>query len=120
MSLQSETQKRLPVWTVLSELFLDTSLDERDYDRIAEVLSRSAFSRAEIERILRDEVSPAFVRNLFSVAGEWQPWSEDEVHAIMERSLEQQSSKGWRAWIKRRMALRMIPSEWHLIAARLE
>jgi len=80
---QLDIQQRLPVWTILSDLFLDTLFDDADYDRIAAVLLRSPYKRTEIEQILRREVSPAFAGNLFSIAGEWERWSEDEVKEVM-------------------------------------
>ncbi|TDW61588.1 hypothetical protein EDF57_109146 [Novosphingobium sp. PhB55] len=74
-----ELDERLPVWTALSELYLDTSFDEADAARIAARLRQSPFSRSEIEWILRHEVTPAFAANLRSVAGEWVPWTPQEV-----------------------------------------
>ncbi|WP_443969962.1 DUF7079 family protein [Sphingobium sp. CR28] len=120
MKFRYGTQEHLPVWTVLSELFLDTSFDEADYDRIAEVLRRSPFRLSELERILREEVSPAFAGNLLSVAGEWERWSQEEVQTIMQQSLELQSATGWRAWIRKRLVRRIIPDDWHPIADRLK
>ncbi|WP_176538975.1 hypothetical protein [Rhizobium sp. J15] len=43
-----EVQRRLPVWHAMSDLFLDTELQARDYRRIAKVLAGSAYSRAEL------------------------------------------------------------------------
>jgi hypothetical protein len=110
---------RLPVWTVLSELFLDTELLNGDIQRIAGVLRQSPYDRIEIERILRDEVSPAFSSNLLSIAGEWVPWDENEVQKIMERSIGRRASDNWIDRLLVRFARRVIPSEWHRIAALL-
>ncbi|WP_404477359.1 hypothetical protein [Novosphingobium sp. BL-52-GroH] len=60
---------RLPVWTALSHLFLDTELDAHDVGRIARVLEQSPYVTSEIEAILRDEVLPAFGGNLLSTWG---------------------------------------------------
>jgi hypothetical protein len=120
MDREFDMQERLPVWTVLSELFLDTSFDDADYDRIAAVLLQSPYRRrTEIEQILRNEISPAFSSNLFSIAGEWVPWSEEEVREIMEQWLDRQSAKGWLAWVKARLTARIIPADCHPIATRL-
>lgn len=119
MDRELDIQRRLPVWTVLSELFLDTSFDDADYDRIAAALLRSPYRPAEIEQILRYEVSPAFSGNLLSIAGEWERWSEEEVEEIMQRWFDRLSAKGWLAWIKARLTARVIPADWHPIAARL-
>ena len=120
MDRELDIQQRLPVWTVLSELFLDTSFDDADYDRMAAALLRSPIKHSEIEQILRHEVSPAFASNLFSIAGEWERWSEAEVQSIMERWIDRQSAKGWVAWIRARLSVRIVPEDWHPIAARLD
>jgi hypothetical protein len=119
MDRELDIQQRLPVWTVLAELFLDTSFDDADYDRIAAVLRKSPYQLTEIEQILRNEVSPAFSGNLLSIAGEWARWTEEEVKEVMERWLVRQSAKGWTAWIKTRFTARVVPMDWHPIAARL-
>ena len=62
---------RRPVWSALSELFLDTRLDSIDLDRIAQNLARSPYSLAELDSILLWEVYPACHTNMLSIAGEW-------------------------------------------------
>jgi hypothetical protein len=62
---------RMPVWSAMAELFLDTELQPGDHLRIAAVLAASDYSEAELEDIFRCEVSPALESNLRSVAGEW-------------------------------------------------
>ena len=119
MPFPSGTGDRLPVWIALSELYLDTALDEADLDRIASVLKASPYGRAEIEHILRNEVAPAFSANLLSVAGEWAGWSADDVARIMEQWLERQGATGWIARTKNRIVPRLMPDEWPSIAARL-
>uniref|UniRef100_UPI00333F4603 DUF7079 family protein n=1 Tax=Castellaniella defragrans TaxID=75697 RepID=UPI00333F4603 len=111
------TAERLEVWTVLSELFLDTELSDGDLRRIAANLRESPYAPAEIGRILRSEVMPAFGANLASVAGEWTPWSEDEVRAIMTRSLHGNRIARWFAAF---FAWRMIREDWRRIEAMLE
>lgn len=120
MSFQSPTHDRLQVWTALSELFLDTELQEHDLSRIAAVLARSAYTPGELEDILKNEVSPAFSANLLSVAGEWQPWSEDQVRDIMERSIRLHLSTHLLDRMRAALSRRMIPAEWHGIVDRLK
>jgi hypothetical protein len=66
----SEIETRRPVWSALSELFLDTTLTSRDLDRIATVLARSPYAPEELDRVLLWEVYPACRSNLWLVAGE--------------------------------------------------
>ena len=69
--------ERLPVWNALSEVFLDTELQESDYRRIASALATSPYTVGEIEDILRYEVYPACHQNLLCIAGEWGGFDEE-------------------------------------------
>ncbi|MDA9918501.1 hypothetical protein N9D37_01250 [Erythrobacter sp.] len=82
---EAEIERLLPVWVVLSDTFLDTELDERRYAEIAESLLSSGYSLHELERIYRGDVAPAFVLNLWGVAGEWQGWTEESVRSRVLR-----------------------------------
>jgi hypothetical protein len=119
MNFPFEMEDRLPIWTALSELYLDTSFDDADLDRIALSLKNVRYGLVEIEEILREEVAPAFSFNLLSVAGEWAFWSEDEVKAIMLQWLEREAATDWRARMKRRLTPRLMLGQWPAIAARL-
>lgn len=68
---------RLPVWEALSDFFLDTELDDKDYQRISEVVVSSPYSIQETEDILRFELYPRLIWNLRSVAGEWAGFDRD-------------------------------------------
>ena len=72
----SLADERMPVWSVLSELFLDTELREDDHRRIARGLSVSPYSEKKLDEILRFEITPALKWNLLSVAGEWAGFDE--------------------------------------------
>ena len=106
-------EERMPVWTALSTLFLDTEQTDADIASIARCLRDSPYDPDELERILREEVSPAFSANLLSVAGEWAGWSDEDVREIMTRSLRR--SRG----IRRFFRVRMIPDEWARVKALL-
>jgi hypothetical protein len=71
--------ERFPVWDALSEFFLDTELDNRDYERISKILAKSKYSIKEMQAILYYEVYPACKWNLFSVAGEWAGFHADWI-----------------------------------------
>ncbi|RDV39423.1 hypothetical protein DV096_02300 [Bradymonadaceae bacterium TMQ3] len=66
-----DLERRRKVWDVLSELYLDTELVERDYARIAAIFAESGYNACQIEEILYREVHPVLRTNLTSVAGEW-------------------------------------------------
>ena len=78
---------RLPVWEALSDFFLDTELDEKDYLRISEVLASSPYSIRDTEEILRFEVYPVLIWNLRIVAGEWAGFDRDWLRARIEPRL---------------------------------
>ena len=105
------------MWHALSDIFLDTELQPNGYRWIAGVLASSGYSQVELRSIFENEVAPAFIVNLFSVAGEWTSWSEDEVRQIMLRSLGRRFSllRGMR----KRLARPVVAEEWPKIAAML-
>ncbi len=77
--------QRRPVWLALSELFLDTDI-ETLLPSLAHALAASAYSEAELERILRDEVQPLLQWNLLSVAGVWDGFDAEWLeHSILAR-----------------------------------
>ena len=78
MSVDAELlARRLPVWKALSELFLDTELDQSSYRYIASQIKASGFTTLEVEDMLWQEVFPALADNLRIVAGEWAGFSDD-------------------------------------------
>ena len=63
--------RRREVWVALSDLWLDTELEDRDLDRIADVVRRADITPRELHRIVRYELAPFLGWNHLSVAGEW-------------------------------------------------
>jgi len=110
---------RLPVWTALAELFLDTAPDEASLDRIAETLHRAGLDAASARAVLRTELAPVFYTNLLSPAGAWTAWSEAEVGRLMQahraRSRLARAVAAWQA----RAARPLYEDQWPAIAARL-
>jgi hypothetical protein len=95
---------REDVWIALSDLYLDTDV-EPFIEPCAQLLAGSAFSRDELARILFEEVHPALVFNLLSVAGEWGSFDREW---LCQRIRRQQSAWSLRTWVGRRL-LRRIP-----------
>jgi hypothetical protein len=65
----STAPARLAAWQALSQLFLDTRLDDRDVEAIATQLRATGFSVDELQRMYEEEVAPACWRNLEAVPG---------------------------------------------------
>ena len=66
---EGEINERLPVWSVLSEFWLDNELQETDYVYIAEILKASFYTEEEIWQICIYEVAPAVSDNLRVLPG---------------------------------------------------
>ena len=81
----SETDRRRPVWLALSELYLDNELQADDLERLANTLTQSSFSLAELRKIDLYEVFPLLQPNLLSVAGEWAGFEESWLFRNCER-----------------------------------
>ncbi len=79
-------QKRTPVWMALSELYLDTKLQESDYANIARELKNSGLEWKEIERINREEVFPVLYTNLMGL-GEWAGFDKEWLVEKIKRLL---------------------------------
>jgi hypothetical protein len=84
---------RLPVWSALADFYLDTDVDSF-YPSAAAVIARSPYSMGEIRYILFEEVHPAVICNLSSLAGEWLGFDEDW---LKDRILMLHRSP-WRRW----------------------
>ncbi len=81
-ALPEMMRDRMPVWSALSEFFLDTELRDDHHRRIADVLARSPYSESALWEILRFEVYPPCHWNLLHVAGEWAMFGDD---GLLER-----------------------------------
>lgn len=71
MVAETATHQRAPVWIALSDLCLDTELDERALDHIANVVRASGLSAPEVDGIFNYELAPFLANNLLAPAGEW-------------------------------------------------
>ena len=85
-----DIENRRPVWRALSDLFLDTELQDNDLSYIARTLAESPYTLAEIETILFCELYPVCIPNMHCVAGEWSgfnyEWLEETILKHTKRS----------------------------------
>ena len=68
---------RIPIWTALSEFYLDTELNNEDLLRISKIFIASKLPLEEIKKIDLLEVFPLLQTNLLVPAGEWAGFSDD-------------------------------------------
>ncbi len=111
------------MWQSLSDLFLDTELSATDIKHIADNIRRAGFSANEAEEILRTEVAPVFWTNLCKPAGEWAPWSKEQVCELVCEKLRTRPRTrlfSWfYNWISRRQ-MSLVKSDWLRVRACLE
>lgn len=63
--------ERKAVWEALSDLYLDTELQEYDFTSIASRIIESPYTINEIKEIDKYEIFPVLFSNLLTPAGEW-------------------------------------------------
>jgi hypothetical protein len=73
----AEIARRKPVWAALSELWLDTELEEDGLRRIAGVMEASGYPIVALRDIYLYEVAPVVCGNLLVVAGEWAGFNQE-------------------------------------------
>lgn len=95
---EDDLNNRRLVWVAMSELFLDTELQERDLTRIVGVLAASPYSFDELNSIYHDEVFPVLSANLLSVVGEWAGFDEDWLVERLSAWKGRKSGKFAMAW----------------------
>ncbi|MGK0270128.1 MAG: hypothetical protein ACI88H_000763 [Cocleimonas sp.] len=99
---------RKPLWIALSDLFLDTELQEHDLAFIAKKMKESGYSLEEIHDILMVEVLPVCIANLYSVAAEWAGFNENWV---VKTIISARRPNRLRQWINHR-SFWMIKNQW--------
>lgn len=75
-----ELERRKPIWNVVSEFYLDTELNDGDYDRIAKTLIQADSNIDRLKAIDRYEVFPVLKGNLLSPTGIWSGFQEEWLH----------------------------------------
>ncbi|MDO6453970.1 hypothetical protein Q8W30_14670 [Neptunomonas phycophila] len=114
---KGEIEKRVPVWNALSDLFLDTELDETTHQYIAKVVVESGYSAQQVHDILWREVFPAVGDNLRVVAGEWAgfnpDWLKDRILSIKARNARPLAG----GLISVETLVKMTKHEWSLVCS---
>ena len=85
MTLIKTIERRKPIWNVISEFYLDTELQEADYDRISKTLMASGFDIEELKAMDLYEVFPVLKNNLLSAAGVWNGFDENWLNEACEK-----------------------------------
>jgi hypothetical protein len=96
------------VWRAFSDLFLDTELQETDFQFIARVLLESRYTEEELEAILYREVFPVCIWNVRSIVGEWAGFNED----WLQKQILGNARKFWKGWRIFQPDRYMVRDEW--------
>ncbi|WP_292010546.1 hypothetical protein, partial [Chryseobacterium sp.] len=76
-------EERKPIWIALSDFYLDTELQDSDFNYIANVFLNSSFTLEEIKHINKYEVFPVLQDNLLDAVGQWARFEEQWlIHTI--------------------------------------
>jgi len=100
-----ELARRRPLWSAMSELFLDTEV-RWAVPGIARKCVESGHDDEALERIFWAEVFPKAIGNLTQVAGEWTGLNLDEA-ALIKRA-----NSGSIPWLTRRAHGGLVQREW--------
>jgi hypothetical protein len=106
-------------WRALSELFLDTAMDDRDIALIANRLRETGIPVGELEYIYEQEVAPACWRNLTAVpGGVWTGFDDQWLTAVIQQTQRRQSWWNRWFWVKRLSIKRwtaLTREEWNCV-----
>lgn len=114
---EDEIEARLPLWCALSDLFLDTEMQDGDYQAIARTASAGGFSADQVRDILEREVFPAFAVNLMSVAGEWAGF---DAEFVRERILETLARPPLTRFLAGGVKKQLMAEDWPRVLAAIE
>lgn len=122
MPMMNVIDDRLPVWIALSEFYLDTELQEQDYDFIYRQLKDSGKSISELKEIDLYEVFPSLQANLNSVAGEWAGFNEQWLAKVCAENYRKRKNPFFRLMvlIRNKRYYWMRKAHWEVIESRFE
>lgn len=110
---------REEVWLTLSELWLDSQLDELGLQHIARQLRAAGLSPAELQHIMLYEVAPVVWLNHWSVAGVWDGFDPPWLFAGCRRNQRRGRWHRLKCRLLRRPMTYACSSEWQRILALL-
>lgn len=88
-----EDRERL--WVALSDLWLDTELDEERLVEIADVVRESHLTEAQLDHVFEVELAPFLGRNNLTIAGVWDGFDPEWVCAQARQRSHKNSLIPW-------------------------
>lgn len=86
-------KERKPVWIALSDFYLDTELQDYNFQYITQIILESPYTFEEIQIINMYEVFPVLQPNLLQPAGEWAGFNEKWLIEAITDYLETKNSR---------------------------
>lgn len=111
-----DIENRKPVWDALSDLYLDTEIQDYTLASIADTCARSPYSIVEIERIMFLEVQPIVGINLKSITGVWDYFDQEW---LAEKIMTRYKRHSWRFW-NIHLGKRYFGKQWRDIISKIQ
>lgn len=83
--------ERKPIWIELSNLYLDTELQDYTLRHIAVKFKESNYTLEEIKQIDKEEVFPILYSNLLGIGGVWGGFQEERLISEITDKLRKRS-----------------------------
>lgn len=83
-----DIENKKAIWFTISDLYLDSELDDFDFKRIALDIYNSSFSIKKVIEIDKYDVFPVLIYNLLSVAGIWGSFEKESLNNAIIKNLE--------------------------------
>ena len=107
MLANEELERRRPLWTAFSQLWLDTEVDHATVRRIACAAIASGYSVEELNEIYLYEVAPVVGANLLVPAGVWSGFDTEWLH--MEAGKRADARSFWlRLWVRSSLGRKLM------------
>ena len=83
--------ERSQIWIALSNLYLDTELQEYTYRHIAKIIAESSYTFSQVQQIDKAEVFPVLYPNMLSVAGVWDGFHEEWLIETIQKKIDREN-----------------------------
>lgn len=122
IDIELELEKRIPIWNSISEFYLDTELQDENYESITTIFLNSDLHISELKAIDLYEVFPVLKGNLMSIAGEWNGFDEKWLNESCTKAyLKRKNSLfRWKTKLYNRFLYSMRKDHWTEIENRIK
>ena len=114
---------RKTVWEIISNFYLDTELDDKDYDYMSKVLVESKIELEELKAIDLYEVFPTLYINLLHTTGEWAGFESTWLNEECLKNYKKRNSSNWfclKVKLKNKLFNWMRSDHWEEIEKRVK